>query len=64
MGNYHYNRVRPRLWEVCLSDGRPIGRIRHVFSPQETGWIASDGGFYDRANEAASALLEQAKTPA
>lgn len=60
---YEYEAIRPKLWEVTGKNGRALGRIRHVFSPekQRTGWQASNGKFYKKAENAAEALVTARK---
>lgn len=53
---YRYEKIRAGLFEVYRSDGRAVGRIRHVMSPR-VGWESSDGGFYATAKDAAEALV-------
>ena len=58
---YEFKSIRPKLWEVTGNNGRALGRIRHVFSAnsERTGWQASNGEFYKKAEEAAIALVQQ-----
>jgi hypothetical protein len=58
---YEYKSIRPKLWEVSEKNGRALGRIRHVFSSKskKVGWQASDGEFYENAEQAAKALVNQ-----
>jgi hypothetical protein len=56
---YEYESIRPKLWEIKGKNGRAVGRIRHVFSAnaKKVGWQASNGKFYDNAQQAAIALV-------
>lgn len=61
---YEYVSIRPKLWEVVGSNGRALGRIRHVFRPgkkKKLAWQASDGEYYAKAEEAVEALIEERK---
>ena len=60
---YDYKSIRPKLWEVTGKNGRALGRIRHIFSPtsERTGWQASNGEFYEKAKQAAVALVKARK---
>lgn len=58
--NYEYKSIRPKLYEITDEDGTVLGRIRHEFSASEKriGWQSSNGEFYEKAKDAAIALVK------
>lgn len=61
--NIQYKAIRPKLWEIIGTNGRALGRIRHVFRPQSKTmvWEASNGAYYGKAEEAVAGLTQSRK---